>query len=242
MILRAFFWIIALGAIAVAQEAGEIAGRISDKSGAPLPGVRVTITTGDQSREAITDSDGRFVLRPLTMGKYRVVAELPGFTSTRGEISLSSSNPRAFLKWPIEPGCVEEDVQVILRPREAAPLADAILHIRITSSDGPVLISVRPECAGHVVREYSVQVLGSVPGRSRTSAKEGQVFTSTLGAGLEPGQEYLALLWPGWSASDELLLPIVSGLVTSPKAGELNGMRVDEALKALASWSQERKR
>jgi hypothetical protein len=244
MILRVLLWNAALGvAIAVAQTTdGQIAGRINDKSGAPLPGVRIAITNGDQSREAITDSDGRFVLRSVTMGTYRVVADLAGFTPTSGEIRLSPSSPRAFLAWRLEVGCLDEDIRVILGARKAAPLVDAILHIRVTSADGPVLMSVRPECAGRVLREYSVQVLGTAPGRARTSPGLRQIFMSARDARLEPGQEYLALLWPDGRATDDLVLPIVSGLVASPSAGELNGMRVDEALKALGKWSQEQQR
>jgi len=39
--------------------------------------------------------------------------------------------------------------------------------------------------------------------------------------------------------TDNLVLPIVSGLVASPYAGELNGMRIDEALRILEAWSKQ---
>jgi len=92
MTFRVLFCAIALNvSMVVAQTVdGEIAGLIRDQSGAPLPGVRITVTNGAQSREAFTDSDGRFELRSLTVGPYRVVTTLPGFTSASGEIRLSS--------------------------------------------------------------------------------------------------------------------------------------------------------
>jgi hypothetical protein len=244
MTLRILFWTVALGvAIVVAQTTdGEIAGRMNDKQGAPLPGVRITITNGDQSKAAITDSDGGFVLRSVTMGRYRVVAELAGFIPTSGEITLSSSSPRAFLAWPLEVGCLNEDIRVILDARTAAPLVDAILHIRVASADGPVLMSDRPECAGRVLQEYSVHVLGSAPGRGQTSPGRRQVFMSVRDARLDPGREYLALLWPEGYATNELVLPIVEGLVASPGAGELNGKRVHDALTILGNWARERRR
>jgi hypothetical protein len=76
MIRRVLLWALALGvATAVAQTAdGQIAGRIAGRSGGPLPGVQVTIRNGDQSRKVVTDSDGRFVLRSLTMGTYQVAS------------------------------------------------------------------------------------------------------------------------------------------------------------------------
>ena len=244
MRFRVLPWIFALGVAIAGDQAtdGQIAGRINDNSGGALPGVRIAITTGDQSREAITDKDGRFVLRSVTMGTHRVVAELVGFTPASGEISLSPSSPRAFLAWSLEVGCLDEDILVILSAREAAPLVDAILHIRVTSAEGPVLMSVRPECAGRVLPEYSIQVLGTAPGNGRTSHGLRQIFMTARDARLEPGHEYLALLWPDGRATDNLVLPIASGLVASPSAGELNGMRVDEALRVLGMWSQEPRR
>lgn len=64
MIQHVLSWVVALSvAAAIGQTAdGQIAGRINEKAGAPLPGVRITSTSGGQSREAITDTDGRFVL------------------------------------------------------------------------------------------------------------------------------------------------------------------------------------
>ncbi len=244
MILRDLFWTIALGvAIAAAQTAdGQIAGRINDKAGAPLPGVRVTITNGDQSREAITDSAGRFAVRSLTIGTYRLVAELAGFKAASGEITVSPSTPRAFLAWSLEVGCLAERQRVILGPRDAARLVEAIVHLRVASTAGPVLMSVRPDCEGQMFREYSVQVLGTVSGRDRTGPAQRQMFMEPLDALLTPGQEYLALLWPDGYTTDDLVLPIVSGRVVSPGAGELNGLRANEALNILAKWSEERQR
>ena len=175
------------------------------------------------------------------MGTYRAVAELAGFTPISGEISLSSSTPRVFLGWPLEVGCLNEDIRVSLGPRKSAPLVDAILHIRVTSADGPVLMSDSPECPGRVLQRYTVHVLGSAPGHRRTSPGPRQMFMSARGARLEPGREYLALLWPdGQPPTDDLVLPIVGGLVASPGTGELNKMRVDEALKVLGNWARER--
>jgi hypothetical protein len=139
-------------------------------------------------------------------------------------------------------GCIGEPLRVILDPRSAAPLVEEILHIRITSAVGPVLVSERPVCAGQLMQEYSVQVLGIAPGGGRTSPEQRQIFMSAGDVRLDTGQEYLALLWPDGNATEHLVFPIVSVLVASPSAGELNGMRVDEALKVLGNWSQERPR
>jgi hypothetical protein len=222
---------------------GEIAGRITDSQAAALPGVRIAISSSDERREAITDNDGRFVLGMLKLGTYRVAAELAGFVSTSGTITLSPTTRRAQIAWPLEVGCIEEDIRVILDAREAAPLVDAIVHVRVTSDTGPLLWSWRPECAGSVVQSYTVEVLNAVV---RPSGKDDrhttlQILMSRHEVRLTPGGEYLALLWPSWRAADGLVFPIVSGRISSPAGEVLSGMRVEEALEALGKWSRERR-
>jgi hypothetical protein len=218
---------------------GEIAGRISDRQAAPLPGVRVTISTGDEKREAITDSDGRFVVGLVKLGTYQITAELAGFVPVSGTITLSPTTRRAHIVWPLEVGCIEEDIRVILGPREAASLVDAIVHIRVKSDDGSLLWSRRPECAGSVVQSYTVEVLNAVVRRAGAAngRKSLQIFTSPRDVPLKTGEEYLALLWPGLRAEGGLVFPIVSGRVSSLAGNVLSGMRVEDALNTLRKWS-----
>ena len=61
-----------------AQPAGEASGSISDQTGAPLPGVRVTIR-GVVDRRVETDADGGFAFPGLPEGNYEISAELAGF-------------------------------------------------------------------------------------------------------------------------------------------------------------------
>jgi hypothetical protein len=136
MIFRLLFSTVALGvAIAVAQTVdGEIAGRINDKSGAPLPGVRITITNGDRSREAITDRDGRFALRPLAMGTYRVVADLLGFTSTSGENQALAFEPSSLLwvaplKWDVSKRISGSFWARVTPPRWSIPFSTSGSHL-----------------------------------------------------------------------------------------------------------------
>jgi hypothetical protein len=70
-----------------------IAGVVRDRSGAVLPGTRVTVR--DQSRteiaSAITDAQGRYQIAGLGAGSVEVSFELPGFNSVRmSSLSLPS--------------------------------------------------------------------------------------------------------------------------------------------------------
>jgi hypothetical protein len=228
---------------------GEIAGRIADTQAAGLPSVRVTAASGDERREVLTDAAGHFVLQSLRLGTYRVTVELPGFIEQSGTITLSPASPRAHIEWSLRVGCINEDLRVTLEVREAAPVVDAIVHVRVKSDSGPVLWSLRPDCSGTMMHDYNVEVLGAVPGRSGTDDRRTtlQVLGTPQDVRLEVTREYLALLYrtpwlTHFRAWPELVFPIVDGRVTSPEAGALNGLRVDEALKMLRKWSRERPR
>ena len=236
--------VVVLAAVELAAQAasGEIAGRLTDKQQGVLPGVRVRVSSGDQSREAVTDSEGRFSLPSLTFGTYRVEAELAGFKTVSGTIAISAATPIAFLAWSMELDCLSIVDRVILGPKGAAPLADAIVHVRVAGPARSALISRAPLCPGRALREYSVEVLDGVSGRGRERSGQRRMFVEPRGTELVVGHEYLALLWFDGSTSDDLVLPIASGRVVSKEAGDLNGLSPRAALDILAKWSETRRR
>jgi hypothetical protein len=80
------------GSLAFAQGGrAELAGIVLDQGKAVLPGVTVTVTnegTG-QDRQAVTGSEGKFIIPTLLAGTYTIKAELQGFeTTTRTGLAL----------------------------------------------------------------------------------------------------------------------------------------------------------
>src|SRR5437867_2144832 len=74
--------VVALGSGTVwAQATVEISGRVTDRTGAVLPGVEVTATQTETgiSRTTVTNETGSYVLGNLATGPYRLEATLPGF-------------------------------------------------------------------------------------------------------------------------------------------------------------------
>src|SRR5678816_3005549 len=59
----------------------QLSGRITDESGAVLPGVTVTATQTDTGlmRSVTTDASGTYVMPNLPTGPYRLEAMLQGF-------------------------------------------------------------------------------------------------------------------------------------------------------------------
>lgn len=100
------------------QSTGTIVGKVSDPSGASIPGSVVTATnaaTGlDRSTAAL--EDGSYTLRVLPPGSYRVSATQPGFqTVTRTGVKVSiDESVRVDIELPV--GEVSTDVTVSAAP------------------------------------------------------------------------------------------------------------------------------
>src|SRR5688572_26730491 len=62
---------------------GTITGRVSDKTGAVVPSVSVTVTNQDTGivRTMVTNDVGIYEINNLNPGPYTVAAQLPGFKS-----------------------------------------------------------------------------------------------------------------------------------------------------------------
>lgn len=72
-----------LGALALAgtlsaQGLGEVRGRVFDTDGAPLPAANVYTKVNGELFGTATDLDGRFVLKPLSPGRYAITISFSG--------------------------------------------------------------------------------------------------------------------------------------------------------------------
>ena len=64
---------------AASAESGEVAGHVRDHTGAPLPGVMVTLAERGLHRSAVTTESGEYRVTALPPGRYVVTFALPGF-------------------------------------------------------------------------------------------------------------------------------------------------------------------
>src|SRR5215212_906621 len=80
---------------------GAIGGRITDSTGAGLPGVTVTVTNEETglSRNVVTENNGDYVVNLLPPGRYRVVSELAGLGTAQrtGATVLLGNNTKVDL-------------------------------------------------------------------------------------------------------------------------------------------------
>ena len=100
----------------------QLSGRITDESGAVLPGVTITATQTDTGlvRTVTTDENGTYVLPNLPTGPYRLEAMLQGFRtfSQTGIVLQVAATPAINVVMAV--GNLEETVSV----EAAAPLVD----------------------------------------------------------------------------------------------------------------------
>src|SRR2546426_970798 len=115
--------ILVLTAVAAfAQATAELNGRVTDDSGAVLPGVTVTATQTDTAfmRTVVTDSNGTYSMPNLPTGPYRLEMSLQGFKSyvQTGIVLQVGATPT--INAVLAVGNVEETISV----EGAAPLVD----------------------------------------------------------------------------------------------------------------------
>ena len=94
---------------------GQIAGVVTDASGAVLPGVTVTVTNDGTGlvRSAVTDDRGAWTITNLPVGRYSVKAELTGFRSAQQTGFELNADGRLTSNFKLEVGGVTETVDVV---------------------------------------------------------------------------------------------------------------------------------
>jgi hypothetical protein len=89
-----------------------VSGRITDRSGALIPGVAVTLRdAAGKTRHTTTGADGSFHLTQLPAGQYELTATVAGFKTSKQSIELKPSE-LAMLQPVLDLGTASEMVEV----------------------------------------------------------------------------------------------------------------------------------
>ena len=105
---------LSLTSVASAQiTTGDIVGRVTDESGAVLPGATVTVDNvgTHEIRTTVTSATGDFVVNLLPIGSYQVRVELASFRSQESRVDLRSGE-RIRVDARLAIGGVSDTVQV----------------------------------------------------------------------------------------------------------------------------------
>ena len=175
-----------MGSIAWAQATAQLNGRVTDDSGAVLPGATVTAAQTDTgfTRTVVTDETGAYVMPNLPIGPYTLQISLQGFRTyvQTGVILQVNSSPAINAKLAL--GSLEETVSV----NAAAPLVD-VKSAGISEVVQQERIVELP-LQGRQVTDLIVVAGGAVnTGRVSALSTSGAVAISVAG-GLRSGVEY----------------------------------------------------
>src|SRR5436309_8167872 len=140
-VLLVFFF----ATLAFAQGTGDIVGRVTDRSGAVLPGVTVTAQNEATTiaRTTITSETGDYTFTLLPIGSYTVKIELVGFQSVSSRVELTTGD-RTRVDARMQVGTVLETV--------------------VVTGDAP-LLETDTSTVGALINEKTVQD-APIPGRN----------------------------------------------------------------------------
>jgi hypothetical protein len=114
---RLFFLVVAL-TLPLASRAqlytGSITGLVTDPSGAIIPGAKVTLLDENKgfSFNATTDSSGRYVLRSIPPGTYKISAEAPSFQGQGHEHVHLDVSQNISIDFSLKVGAATASVEV----------------------------------------------------------------------------------------------------------------------------------
>jgi Carboxypeptidase regulatory-like domain/TonB dependent receptor len=97
-----------------AQFGAGIQGTVTDKTGAVIPGAKITLTSMEtgRTRQTVASGEGFYRFSSLTPGKYKVTAELDGFKKTELESVTVGAEAVTGVDLTMETGQVAESITV----------------------------------------------------------------------------------------------------------------------------------
>ena len=207
-----------------AQQDGTISGKITDSSGAVLPGVGITISSpqllGGQ-RTLLSDEQGNYRAGLLPPGTYSVKYELPGFKVLVREGIQISAGFTATLNITMEVATVAETVTV----QGDSPIVDTTTA-SVATNFNPMAIAVIPN--GHDI----FSVLALTPGVQMTVPDVGgsevrqrpsfRSYGSTSQWNVIDGAIVTSLLYQDPDSYAEMRFASASKGAESPVAGSYN--------------------
>jgi len=110
--------------LAAQVSTAELAGSVTDQSGAAVPSAKVTLTNAETNivvREMSTGADGSYVITLVPPGLYMVSVEAPGFRKLAQSGVTLQTNQRVRLDLSLQVGQVTETVEVTA----SAPLLES---------------------------------------------------------------------------------------------------------------------
>jgi Carboxypeptidase regulatory-like domain len=148
------------------ESRGTLSGRVTDATGAVLPGTTVTVVNmGTNSTTAlITNTNGQYAALYLNPGTYRITVELQGFKKIVNEDMPVRVGDKATLDFRLEPQVAGEEVEVVATrallesgSATTGQIIDSKLINEIPMGDGTAYGLARLVAGATFERSYALQ-------------------------------------------------------------------------------------
>src|SRR2546427_3719885 len=220
---HAALFVLVMTATCWAQQDGVITGKITDGSGAVLPGVGLELTGPAVmgTRTAVSDETGTYRFGLVPPGVFTVKYELPGFKTLVREGIQASAGFTATINIVMEVATVAETVTVV----GESPIVD-VQSAQVNTNFNPTAIAVIPN--GHDIFSVlaltpGVQVMVPDVGGSEVRQRSSfRVFGSTSQWNVIDGAIVTSLLYQDPDAYQEMRFAAASKGAESPVAGSYN--------------------
>ena len=149
--------------VASAQQAGTIVGRVTDQTGAPLPGVTIELTTLDGDKATVSDNSGVFRLDRVPTGSAELTFRLINFAVQRRAVDVRdgrTSTADVVLRLSLKADVVVTGTSTFRNIADIENPAENLVGIASAASQGAITaaqLEVRP-----IMRPG--EVLETVPG------------------------------------------------------------------------------
>lgn len=176
--------LLSLPGVLVAQDAtGNVAGVVSDQTGASVPHASVSVTnTGTKiTNEVLTDRNGYYEVQHLPIGSYQVVVESPGFAKATSTPAAVDINQTLRVDVKLQIGAVSDVVNV-----------DSQASTVETQSS-----TVGGTVSGQAIFELpldgrnTLDLLATQPGVTKTNPDSGAAGSYSIGGGRTDSVTYL---------------------------------------------------
>jgi hypothetical protein len=167
---------------AIAQQAGQISGLVTDSSGAVVPGATVTaveLSTGLR-QSTVSREGGRYLFPSLRPTQYDLTAELSGFRTVRHKGIQLLANQSLSLNLTMAPGQLSEAIEVTGAATQVdtttSTLNEVVDHERIVNLplNGRDVAQLSTLVPGIVLDSTSTETGKSAPGGLRLSSNGSQ--------------------------------------------------------------------
>jgi hypothetical protein len=183
--------VVALAIVLVATPAraqSAIAGVVKDMTGAVLPGVSVEVSSPaliEQTRSAVTDSQGQYKILDLRPGTYSVTFALPGFSTVKRSGIELPANFTAPVNGELRVGEVEETVTVT----GASPVVD--VQQAVTQQVLPQQLLDAVPTGGRNIQSVGATLVGVTQSQPDVGGAQGMQQTYLAAHGSDPKDNYI---------------------------------------------------